>query len=109
MRERRSHINPGDIVGLLRNRMTKIVSRDKRNLRHRNTAEVKSYAKIIQLFSKMSHNQDKAELKPTPKISVLLNPVTRELMLYKENNNLLLECTNTFLSNLSSNTAERNC
>lgn len=96
------------LLPLLRNRMTKIVSRDKRNLRHRNAAELKSYAKIIQLFSKISCNQDKEELKPTHNISVLLNPVTWELMLYKENNNLLLECTNIFLSNLSSNTVEKN-
>jgi len=50
-----------------------------------------------------------AELYQIPKHQVLLNSVTWEATFYEKNKNLLLECTNIFLSNLSSNTAEKTC
>lgn len=54
-----------------------------------------------------SGSYDKAELYQIPKYQVLLNSMTQEAIFCKKNNNFLVECTNIFLNNLSSNTAEK--
>lgn len=87
------------LLPLFRNRMTKIVRSDKRNLCGTEMLHKQNkMQKIIQLRERnFSGSYGEAELYEIPKYQVMFNSVTWEAIFYKKHNNSLLECTNIFL------------